>query len=89
MEDEKDTPKEDPFRDPADATEFAQFKRRMNPSTVYDVTQKEPTYIKEYNKYAVHRMDPRTATVVVDSFYFTTKTAAQAAIDYAVSLQNK
>jgi hypothetical protein len=83
----EENPEEDPFRVPADAAEFKQFKRRLNASTMQDVVQKEPTYTREYNKYGVHRMDSRTANTVVDSFYFTTKEAAQAAINYANTFQ--
>ncbi len=80
-------PENNPFAAPEDAAEFKQFKRRINSNTAYDVTQEEPKYLTEYRKYAVHKMDPKTATVVIDTFYFSTKEAAQAAIDYAKTLR--
>lgn len=87
MAEDTPIPEGDPFAVPEDAAEFKQFKRRINSSAAHDITQVEPKYLTEYRKYAVHRMDPRTATVVIDSFYFSTKEAAQAAIDYAKKLK--
>lgn len=81
--------KSNPFAEKNDAREFQLFKRSINSATAHDITQKEPSYNKEYNKYAVHKMDPRTALTAIASFYFSTKEAAQAAIDYAVELRNK
>ena len=84
---EAETPEETPFKDPIDIAEFRSFKIRITRRNACDVTQTEPAYFKELKKYAVHRMDPRTATVIVESFYFTVKEAAQAAINYAQELQ--
>lgn len=83
----KKIPKPDPFHDPEDKKEFQRFKKSMNSSTVYDVTQEEPSYMEAYRKYVVHRMDPRTAMTVVDSYYFKAKEAAQEAINFAKSQQ--